>query len=721
MKKKLIASLLVMCSMAQLAVPCRTVKAQMVKGLEAEAIAKAYEDALDSNLTMDEALNEVDKRDLKDDDGDGLANYWEDAIETDKNNADTDGDGLTDYEEVVLTGTDPLLADTDENGILDKDEDSDEDGLANLEELKLGTNPLSGDTDEDGLTDWEEVHIYKTNPTVFDTDEDGASDGLEAEKMNALVEGFDPLKVNSNMETLLASEGEKEKPEQVMTADLTEDADSETFDSDGDGIPDFEDTAPFERGLEGGIIGSLQVVGSHNPDAMFTEGHSFLVYTSYVDNQVVKVNELLGSYGFNAADYQDVVKQNENMLSWRSQFTERTPENNVARKEIADDMWQYKGKEVDTYVLNRGEYLTIGNFTQNSYVTSLKDGFLFGQSGTMFEMVVIQALFEKATGKNVDIMYIMAHFGQVMKKIASKSYIDGKDVIDGTTDGGIWINREMYDQRYQYDQYPHEIYKVDITEYEFNNMMQALNSNNYYSMLNHNCTSVASAVWNATVGYETDEYGYYLTDKKGKRIKSDLFINARGKMLLSIMDFPGALCEQVLEMKKKGTKRGYYYSENSKIVQGTLHASSNGNVGGSGVPDGSETSRPEDSTPEVPPVEESNGGSSSNGSGIIGGAVSGAGASANGSVGESSATGGASSNGTGNSLNGTGSSSDGTQNSSDGNSSAGTVNSSNGTGNSSNGTGNSSEGSQNGSEQGGGLLDGVFGFIGGIFSFVFGW
>ena len=72
---------------------------------------------------------------------------------TDKNKSDTDEDGLTDYEEIHYTFTDPLVMDTDGNGIGDE-EDFDLDGLNNMEECQYGTDPYKSDTDRrrfDGL------------------------------------------------------------------------------------------------------------------------------------------------------------------------------------------------------------------------------------------------------------------------------------------------------------------------------------------------------------------------------------------------------------------------------------------------------------------------------------------------------------------------------------------------------------------------------------------
>lgn len=127
-----------------------------------------------------------------DSDNDGVPDYLEELYQSDKDKADSDGDGLGDYEEIYLLHTNPASKDTDGNGIEDGDEDTDGDGLTNLEELAHKTNPAKADTDGDGLSDGEEIDTYRTDPLKADTDGDGLSDYEEIKL------GLDPLKASSD-------------------------------------------------------------------------------------------------------------------------------------------------------------------------------------------------------------------------------------------------------------------------------------------------------------------------------------------------------------------------------------------------------------------------------------------------------------------------------------------------------------------------------------------
>ncbi|MDN4618425.1 S-layer homology domain-containing protein [Paenibacillus sp. PsM32] len=126
-----------------------------------------------------------------DSDKDGLPDYMEELLGTDKNNPDSDGDGLTDGQEVNRIGTSPLKADTNGNGMKDGLEDNDHDGLNNIREMQLNTDPNNEDSDFDGWNDGLEIQ-RETDPLKADTDNDGLDDSIEENF------GMNPLNSDTN-------------------------------------------------------------------------------------------------------------------------------------------------------------------------------------------------------------------------------------------------------------------------------------------------------------------------------------------------------------------------------------------------------------------------------------------------------------------------------------------------------------------------------------------
>lgn len=160
---------------------------------------------IDGDFTVEKNMKIIvkflDLNDTTDTDSDGLVDVLEELVGTSLTDKDTDNDGLPDSFEVFAPLYDvfnPLIADTDSNGINDGDEDYDEDGLKNKEEIENKTSAFDKDTDGDELEDGEEVYKYKTNPSKIDTDNDGLDDFKEIQL------GFNPLVANEKFDITYA-------------------------------------------------------------------------------------------------------------------------------------------------------------------------------------------------------------------------------------------------------------------------------------------------------------------------------------------------------------------------------------------------------------------------------------------------------------------------------------------------------------------------------------
>lgn len=178
--------------------------------------------------------------DWNDDEGDSVPNWMEDYFATATWIADTDSDGLSDWDEIFGTGTNPILWDTNGNGLSDADDliqppdagdmptgesaadDFDGDGLLDLWELANGLNPndagdFADDPDGDFILNIEEYQ-HGTNPQVADdftsvmgysintstlsrqndgTERDADWDGDGSTNASEIADGTDPREVLS--------------------------------------------------------------------------------------------------------------------------------------------------------------------------------------------------------------------------------------------------------------------------------------------------------------------------------------------------------------------------------------------------------------------------------------------------------------------------------------------------------------------------------------------
>ncbi|MGA9524494.1 MAG: adventurous gliding motility lipoprotein CglD [Myxococcaceae bacterium] len=205
----------------------------------------------------------------KDSDCDGLtdaeefSNSFAGGKKTDPGLADTDGDGILDGVELgrtssvdaacgfvgdahPVTRTLPTEVDSDQDGIHDGFEDLDHNGRVDGGE----TDPNSPDTDGDGIRDGlEDVNgngakdADETDPRLKDTDGDGINDGVERN-----VTMTDPTRADTDGDTCpdgaedLNQNGTKE-PGETSPNDVTDCGAGNVPDADGDGLPDVVEDA----------------------------------------------------------------------------------------------------------------------------------------------------------------------------------------------------------------------------------------------------------------------------------------------------------------------------------------------------------------------------------------------------------------------------------------------------------------------------------------------
>ena len=240
-------------------------------------------------------------------DGVEVAGIWADTIEdgefvrklfrTNPTAPDTDHDSNVasptnlmnsdGYELSLDPATDPLDADTDDDGLIDGlegfvnypteatnpfDPDTDDDGLPDMLDLRLGTSPRDDDSDRDGITDGAEYFIFGTNPMFPDSDFDGVNDGDEIYIFHS-----NPFSPDSDGDGL-----------DDYSEIFNYGSDPMDEDSDNDNLTDFEEimhygTDPFNPdtdgdGLRDGEEAQIYRTDPTNPD---TDGDGILYPNEY--------------------------------------------------------------------------------------------------------------------------------------------------------------------------------------------------------------------------------------------------------------------------------------------------------------------------------------------------------------------------------------------------------------------------------------------------------
>ena len=184
---------------------------------------------------------------VPDTDGDGLTDNLECSSRLNPKSSDTDGDGVIDQERTPPPLPDTLI-DSDGDGLNDSVEKTGWDivvtNSTGTYTIRVTSDPCSNDTDFDGLTDVQEYNM-SSNPRVPDTDGDGVNDLLEAQSgTNVISSDTDGDGLDDGVELTFGSSPKSSDTDGDGLQDLDEvllGSDPVSNDTDLDGLGDMQE------------------------------------------------------------------------------------------------------------------------------------------------------------------------------------------------------------------------------------------------------------------------------------------------------------------------------------------------------------------------------------------------------------------------------------------------------------------------------------------------
>ena len=292
-------------------------------------------------------------------------------------------------------------------------------------------------------------------------------------------------------------------------------------------VEDYTDASP--------VVGNLKILARYNDSMQFYDGHVYLLFTSYQDNVQINVKDLYGGYEISDMYYSDIAED----IAYGSNHTGTDAEKYFTFND-----------EMTSVTLNRGEIVTIGmyrGFDLSIYQAAL--GCL--QNSSFWND--LQAESKAAVVENIFSFLHYGHFSEEdaianIKAVFDELGVDYTKALDGVVEGGVCFNRELYNQKLEWDQYENVTYEMDITGNQLNTMAMYLGGNlNNFSMMKNSCATVALRAWNAAVGTRNGEPGAY-------------YLSAEGSGIYSIFDAPKGVRDCIVNRLP-----GYYHNTSENV------------------------------------------------------------------------------------------------------------------------------------------------------------
>ena len=285
------------------------------------------------------------------------------------------------------------------------------------------------------------------------------------------------------------------------------------------------------------IVGRLKILARYNDSMAFYDGHAYLLFTSYQDGVDITVNDLYGGYEISDQYYKDIRESISNGSNHTGSDT--------------DKYFTFR-KDMTTMRLDRGEIVTIGMYrgfdltVPQAALGSLKNSTLWKKLTEEGKTRAVEAIFKMLDSGTIPQEDAVAALIAIFKEAG----LDYQSWLDGVVEGGVCFNRELYNQKLEWDQYENVTYELDITRKQLETLVMYLNGNlNKFNLLKNSCATVALRAWNAGIGTRNGEPTSY-------------WLSAKGKGIYSIMDAPKGVRDAI-----RGRLPGYYLNNSEGVAE----------------------------------------------------------------------------------------------------------------------------------------------------------
>ena len=218
----------------------------------------------------------------------------------------------------------------------------------------------------------------------------------------------------------------------------------------------------YEDGSE--VVGNLKILARYNDSMQFYDGHVYLLFTSYQDGVTVTVPDLYAAYEIDDKYYEDISKD----ISYGSNHTGKD----------ANEYFS-ESYDVNSVTLNRGEIVTIGMYrgfdlsVPQAALGSIKNSTAWKDLVAAGKTSAVISIFDLLYTGKISSDEALERLKAVFDEIGS----DYTKAIDGVVEGGVCFNRELYNQKLEWDQYENVTYEMDITRNQLDTMTMYLGGN----------------------------------------------------------------------------------------------------------------------------------------------------------------------------------------------------------------------------------------------------